>query len=128
MTPTLRPGDRLYVDGSAYRHRPPEIGDVVVLRDPAAPARWLVKRVAARGPGRFWRTPDGLGPRVAAGTDDLRPPGAIEPVDLPDRTVYVVGDARGIARDSRHFGPVRLDALVGQAYRCYHPPERRRAL
>ncbi len=51
MVPTLRPGDRLWVDRSAYRHRPPVVGDVIVLVDPAAPGRWLVKRVAAVDPG-----------------------------------------------------------------------------
>ncbi len=47
MLPTLRPGDRLQVDTRAYRDGPPRVGDIVVLVDPAEPARWLVKRVSA---------------------------------------------------------------------------------
>jgi nickel-type superoxide dismutase maturation protease len=50
MAPTLRPGDRLWVDRRAYRHRPPAVGEVVVLVDPEEPNRWLVKRVAAVDP------------------------------------------------------------------------------
>lgn len=50
MAPTLRPGDRLYVDAAAYRERPPEAGDVVVLADPERRVRWLVKRVTAVDP------------------------------------------------------------------------------
>jgi nickel-type superoxide dismutase maturation protease len=46
MRPTLEPGDRLLVDPRAYRDRLPEVGEIVVLVDPAMPARWLVKRVA----------------------------------------------------------------------------------
>jgi len=46
MLPTLRPGDRLLVDPNAYRHRPPEVGDIVVLADPQRRVRWLIKRVS----------------------------------------------------------------------------------
>jgi signal peptidase I len=47
MAPTLRPGDRLLVDTGAYRDRAPSVGDLVVVADPEARVRWLVKRVAA---------------------------------------------------------------------------------
>jgi hypothetical protein len=47
MEPTLRAGDWLLVDPSAYIDRPPGVGELVVARDPRSPARWLVKRVAA---------------------------------------------------------------------------------
>jgi phage repressor protein C with HTH and peptisase S24 domain len=47
MEPTLRPGDWLLVDPSAYVARPPYVGELVVARDPRSPGRWLVKRVAA---------------------------------------------------------------------------------
>ena len=46
MRPTLLPGDRVLVDPRAFRHRPPRVGEVVVLRDPQDPHRRLVKRVA----------------------------------------------------------------------------------
>jgi signal peptidase I len=49
-------------------------------------------------------------------------------VDLVARTVDVRGEAAEVARDSRRFGPVPFGALVGRAYRIYHPPERRRTL
>ncbi|MGA8543220.1 MAG: S26 family signal peptidase [Thermoplasmata archaeon] len=47
MRPTLEPGDRLLVDLRAYRDRLPRAGEIVVLVDPEAPERWLVKRVAS---------------------------------------------------------------------------------
>lgn len=94
MLPTLRPGDRLQVDTRAYRDGAPRVGDIVVLVDPADPARWLVKRVSA--------------------------------VSSSAGTVDVQGDASATARDSRHFGPVPLRALVGRVYRCYYPRGRRR--
>ena len=101
MHPTLEPGDRLYVDRTAYRHRPPAVGDIVVTRDPTLPRRYLVKRVA----------PD---PARVGG-------GAASPGSL-----YLLGDDPGASRDSRQFGAVPLAQVVGRVYRCYDPPERRR--
>ncbi|MGA9839425.1 MAG: nickel-type superoxide dismutase maturation protease [Thermoplasmata archaeon] len=96
MLPTLRPGDRLLVDRRAYRNRPPRAGEIVVLVDPEAPDRWLVKRVAD--------------------------------VDATDGSLEVRGDAIENARDSRRFGRVAPDAIVGRVYRRYFPPDRRREL
>lgn len=70
MVPTLRPGDRLLVDSRAYRGRLPRVGEIVVLTDPEAPRRWLVKRVAdvdADG-----RTIDVRGDAPAAARDSRR--------------------------------------------------------
>ncbi len=50
MRPTLEPGDRLMVDIGAFRGRSPRAGEIVVVVDPDAPARWLVKRVRAVDP------------------------------------------------------------------------------
>lgn len=47
MRPTLEPGDWLLVDPSAFEARPPTVGELVLVPDPRAPSRLLVKRVAA---------------------------------------------------------------------------------
>jgi len=46
MEPTLRDGDWLLVDPAAHAQRAPKMGDLVVARDPRAPERLIVKRVA----------------------------------------------------------------------------------
>src|SRR5271170_1534726 len=116
MTPTLLPGDRLLVETGAYRERLPIVGELIVMVDPADPRRWLVKRVAAVGPGRSVRTGSGDPGRAGFETDPTPPTFGVDSVDLPDRTVYVLGDAGGVARDSRQFGPVPLDRVVGRVY------------
>jgi nickel-type superoxide dismutase maturation protease len=90
MEPAYRDGDRLLVNRLAYVLRAPGPGDVVVLRDPQQPGRYLLKRVAqapegARGPGRF----------------------------------YVLGDNPRESRDSRSFGAVTRAAIVGKAWIRY---------
>ena len=107
MAPTLRPGDRLRVDTRSYRDASPRVGDIVVLVDPELPGRWLIKRIAAVGPGTY------------AG------PGDTTPTPVPDRTVFVVGDARGTSRDSRHFGPLPFERVLGRAVERYAPVARR---
>lgn len=45
MAPTYQPGDRLT---AVRRWRRVRAGDVVVVRDPRVPERWLLKRCVAR--------------------------------------------------------------------------------
>ena len=51
MAPALAPGDYLVVDSRAYARRAPAPGEIVIARDPRAPARVLIKRVAALDAG-----------------------------------------------------------------------------
>ncbi|MCI4343536.1 MAG: signal peptidase I [Thermoplasmata archaeon] len=128
MRPTLLPGDRLRVDVRAYRQQPPHAGDIVVLRDPEEPRRWIVKRVAAVGPGTWWRTTRGL---VAVRPDSPtteRPADAVELIPLRPSDVWVLGDDPDRSRDSRRFGPVPPLAVIGRAVRIYAPTARRRDL
>ncbi len=46
MRPTLEPGDWLLADPEAYATTAPDVGDLVLVPDPRAPSRLLVKRVA----------------------------------------------------------------------------------
>lgn len=91
MEPAYRAGDRVLVNRLAYRRRPPVQGDVIVLRDPEEPRRFLLKRVAAapqRDANGAWR-------------------------------VYVLGDNAAFSRDSRTFGAVPQRDVIGRAWRKY---------
>ncbi len=81
MSPNLEPGDYVVVNRLAYRFRPPLTGDVVVVRDPDVPGRFLVKRI-------FQISPEGL--------------------------VGLQGDNAARSRDSRAFGPVGKEAIIGK--------------
>lgn len=75
MEPTLRPGDWLLVDPTAFRWRPPKPGQLVVVPDPRDPSRELVKRVAAIDlDGRLLLAGD-----ARNGSTDSRTFGAVDP-------------------------------------------------
>ena len=45
MLPVLRPGDVVFVRESAFRRRPPRLGEIVVARPASLGGRALVKRI-----------------------------------------------------------------------------------
>lgn len=44
------------------------------------------------------------------------------PVEVPEGTIFVMGDNRGNSDDSRNFGPVSADTVVGRAFLLIWPP------
>lgn len=110
MEPTLNDGDRLLVIRRCKRGSY-GVGDVVVFRSP--PVRlggvpleevpWLVKRVAAVGGGE-----------VTADTPALR--GDREKHAVPQGFLEVRGD-NPTSRDSRHFGLIPTESVLGPVAR-----------
>ena len=100
MAPVLLPGDRLL----AVRARRYRVGDLVVVPDPRAPSRPLVKRVAAL-------------PRSSVGVRGLM-------VEAGDGEVVVLGDNPSASTDSRTLGPLRLSDISGRCVYRYHPSDR----
>jgi signal peptidase I len=44
------------------------------------------------------------------------------PVDVPSGMIFVMGDNRGNSDDSRNFGPVPVDTVVGRGFLLIWPP------
>jgi signal peptidase I len=54
----------------------------------------------------------------------VRPGGGSHgPQTVPPLHVFVMGDNRGASNDSRSFGPVAIEHIVGHAWFSYWPPE-----
>lgn len=116
MEPTLSSGDHVIVDKRAYSHQAPRPGDVVVVEGPGGR---MIKRVAAVG-GDAVGIEDGVlvvnGRPVDEPMVDHRLVDGLYfgPVTVPLGTIYVLGDNRSNSVDSRAFGPVPLDRLIGR--------------
>jgi signal peptidase I len=125
MQPSLHTNERLVVEKLSYRFHGPRRGDVVVLHDPTdGSTELLIKRVIGL-PGERVTIADG---RVFIDGVALEEPYLDQQTDssgrswlVPPLHVFVMGDNRGASRDSRVFGPIPLESVVGRALVRYWP-------
>ena len=101
MSPTLTSGEVVFVRRRAYRSRMPRRGDVVVARPSALGRRRMIKRVIGLPNDRI-----SLGGRSW---------------QLGDDEFFLLGDRASESTDSRSFGPVRREELLGPAVRVMRP-------
>lgn len=131
MEPTLLPHDRVLVSKFIYRFREPHRGDVVVLRYPRNPARNYIKRVVGLS-GEKIRIKDGKvfvnGQPMPETYINGHAMGDYGPFSVPADHVFVLGDNRNNSEDSRAFGPVKRELVVGQAIIVYWPFQRAKLL
>jgi signal peptidase I len=128
MEPNLHEGQRLIVDKITYRFRPPEPGEIVVIK-PKDPTKKFVKRVIAFEGQNISITKSKL--RINGLT--VNEPYIKEEMNedyewtvIPEESVFVMGDNRNRSmdsRDSRNVGFVPLKNVVGRAVVIYWPPQ-----
>ena len=141
MAPTIQPGDHLFTDKLTYRLRPPQRGEIVVFRtdslaDLPAPSRgqFYIKRIVGLPGERVSLRPpqvliNGQPVRVA-GIKYVLPPTFLQAKYLPTEAdsvllgpdeYLVLGDNSPRSFDSRFWGPIRRDAIIGRAVKVYWP-------
>jgi signal peptidase I len=131
MQPNLYHGQRVMVEKITYRFiHGPRRGDVVTFDVPGEEEA-LIKRVVAL-PGETVEVRDGqalINGRPLEEPWTTQPGGPdYLPTPVPPLHVFVLGDNRGSSRDSRSFGPVLLDQVIGRAWFVYWPPRQIQAI
>lgn len=124
MQNTLQSGQFVLVNKLAYLFHQPERGDVIVLHEPDQPGRDLIKRVIGL-PGDTIVldgnnvTVDGVQLNEPYITQKFNPGAQTQTV--PSNEYFVMGDNRPQSEDSRYFGFVPKDYIVGKAILVYWP-------
>lgn len=115
-----------------YPFHPPQRGDIVVLHPPIDQGKPYIKRVIGL-PGETVSVHDGA---VYINGERLEEPylngaatswaGSIQEEEtiLGENEVFVMGDNRNNSTDSRIFGPISIDEIIGKAWISFWPSER----
>jgi signal peptidase I len=124
MEPTLQQDQRLIVSKLSYRLHEPQRGDIIVFRDPQDSSRNLIKRIIGL-PGEILEIRNGqvfineqLLDEPYLNSNSVR---AEAPTPIPDGYYFVMGDNRNNSSDSRSWGTLAEDKIVGKAAFTYWP-------
>ncbi len=132
MEQTFHTGEYLIVDQLTYHARTAKRGEVIVFRYPKDPSKFFIKRVIGV-PGdtisiegntvRITNAtyPNGFildEPYIAKMT-----PGPTITEKLGEREYFVMGDNRDQSSDSRVWGVLQEDRIIGRAYVRLFPPK-----
>lgn len=128
MEPTLQVNDRIITLKFSYYFGDPSRGDVVVFKYPRDPKRAFVKRVIGLGGETVTLQDSTLYVDGEPVTEPYLPPDMefadFEPVEVPEGHLFVLGDNRNNSDDSRQWGFVQEDLLIGKSVAIYWPVER----
>ncbi len=122
MDPTFKNGDYLIVDQLSKRFELPERGSVLIIRYPLNPSKFFLKRLIAF-PGETVQVKNGQVSIV----NSLNPSGIelSEPyvsygksdnftTKLGENEYFVMGDNRASSSDSRAWGPLPKENIIGE--------------
>ena len=153
MVPTLEIGQRVLVNRIANNFSDPERGDVVVFKapleaqsntcaEPPPPGLPCVKASTRKGPETFIKRVVGLpGDKIRIENGQVTRNGEPEGNEaaqrcesgdctfsneftVPKGHYWLMGDNRGASSDSRVWGPVPREWIIGEAFSTYWPPQR----
>ena len=124
MFPTLDVDDRVLVNKLSYDLHEVNRGDLVVFERPPTEAesdiKDLIKRVVAVGGDTVASTDGKLVVNGEAMDEAYVAEGAetsgVETQTIPPGHVFVMGDNREDSRDSRFFGPLDEELIIGRAF------------
>jgi signal peptidase I len=132
MLPTLEVQDRVMVNKVAYKFGDPQHGDVIVFHRPesAAPGQYeeYIKRVIGL-PGDLLESRNGQVFRNGVALDETylaegTVTNNLGPLVVEEGMLFVMGDNRMNSQDSRFFGAIDDQLVVGRAIVRVWPPDR----
>jgi signal peptidase I len=136
MAPVLKPGQSILISRLSYQVQQPRRGELIVVTDPADASRVLVRRViglpgetvelrgeagAARGAQVSINGRPLLEPYVTAQLQNAALITVSNRLQLGGGEFFVLPDNRAARGDSRDWGAVRAEQIVGRAWLTLAP-------
>lgn len=130
MDPTFRDHEYLIVDELSYYLRTPERGEVIIFHYPKDPKKFFIKRIIGL-PGETISIESGQITVKRGETEIKVPEPYLEKPFLADAEMvlgpddyFVMGDNRAVSYDSRSWGALPEELIVGRALIRLFPPNR----
>lgn len=130
MNPNYKNGQYWITNTGAYRNTEPQRGDVIIFYSPKTPEVKLIERVIGLpsdkvkiSQGKIYVNGSTLDESSYLTSDVYTGPESFiqenSEIIVPDRHYIVLGDNRPHSSDSRDFGPVPKENIVGKVAICY---------
>ena len=131
MEPNFHNGEYILTNKVTYRLKNPQRGDVVIFKSPRNKDIDYIKRIIGL-PGdeivvkdqEVYVNENLLGENYIADKTNVWEGGFIKegvPIIVPDDSYFVMGDNRPRSSDSREFGPVPYQSIIGEVFYRYFP-------
>lgn len=130
MFPNFQDGEMVLTDKISYRFTNPKRGDVIIFQSPLG-SKDLIKRIIGL-PGETISVKDGsvwingkkLDEKYLVGVTTSGGRFLSEGISytIPDKQFIALGDNRPQSQDSREWGPLEKDKIIGRAWLIYWPP------
>ena len=131
MEPTLDSGDFIITEKLSFRFGNPEAGEIIVLKNPRDESQDFIKRIIAV-PGDTIKISSNtvflngqplkenyLPPDTMTRSGAFLTEGSL--VQVANNQYFVFGDNRNRSSDSRDWGPITKEEIVGRAFFRYFP-------
>ncbi|MDY6833618.1 MAG: signal peptidase I [Chloroflexota bacterium] len=124
METSFHDGQYMLVNKLTYRFGSPQRGDVVILQRPENSSAPYIKRVVGM-PGEEVEVADG---HVYINNELVHEPDYIPTTTgvfhqvVPEDEYFVLGDNRPNSSDSRYWGTIPREDIIGKVWVCYWPP------
>lgn len=133
MQETFQDKEYLIVDQLSYRFHEPRRGDVIIFRYPNDPSKYFIKRIIAL-PGetisitgtsvKIQNAENPAGFKLDEPYAQTGEGNREQNLTLSEDEYFVMGDNRDHSSDSRTWGTLDRDAIVGRAFIRLLPPQR----
>lgn len=132
MLPNFENGEYILTDKISYKTREPQRGEVIVFKAPTSLEKDFIKRVIAKSGdkiklygGKIYLNGEELKEKYIPTDFKTFSSRAIQEnieYEVPQGSYFVLGDNRLNSSDSREWGFLKRDAIIGRSFIVYWPP------